>query len=143
MRERGEDGARQRRRRDQDISVGSSRSASPHIRSQRPSTAPDSCDRPRLFRVTHVFHPLYGREFTLVERRSAWGEERVYFYDDYGDLRRLPAAWTSAASPDAFVEISAGRSHFRIEDLLHLTVLIARLREVRAPKRRSARKKRL
>jgi hypothetical protein len=90
-----------------------------------------------------VFHPLYGREFTLVERRSAWGEERVYFYDDYGDLRRLPAAWTSAASPDAFVEISAGRSHFRIEDLLHLTVLIAQLREARAPKRRSARKKRL
>jgi hypothetical protein len=41
------------------------------------------------------------------------------------------------------VEISAGRSHFRIEDLLHLTVLIARLREARAPKRRSARKKRL
>jgi hypothetical protein len=139
MRERGDDGARQRRRRHQDIPVGSSRSASPHIRSQRPSTAPDSFDRSRLFRITHVFHPLYGREFTLVERRSVWGEERVYFYDDHGALRRLPAAWTSVALADAFVEISAGRSHFRIEDLLHLTVLIAQLREARTPKRRSPR----
>jgi hypothetical protein len=130
MRARGEDGARQRRRRDQDIPVGSSRSA---------STVPDSFDRSRLFRITHVFHPLYGREFTLVERRSAWGEERVYFYDDHGALGRLPAAWTSMALPDAFVEISAGRSHFRIEDLLNLTVLIAQLREARAPKRWSSR----
>jgi Family of unknown function (DUF5372) len=48
----------------------------PSDRADQP--APDSCDRPRLFRVTHVFHPLYGREFTLVERRSAWGEERVF-----------------------------------------------------------------
>jgi hypothetical protein len=39
MRERGEDGAHQRRRRHQDIPVGSSRSASPHIRSAK-VTAP-------------------------------------------------------------------------------------------------------
>ena len=39
MQERGVDGARQRRRRDQDIPVGSSRSASPHTRSAK-ATAP-------------------------------------------------------------------------------------------------------
>jgi hypothetical protein len=87
------------------------------------------------FRVTHLFHPLYGHEFSLVERRTTWGEDRVYFHDDTGKLRRIPTAWTSAAAPDAFVEISAGRSHFRIEDLLQLAALITRLREARATAR--------
>jgi len=90
-----------------------------------------------LFRITHVFHPHYGRDFTLVDRRNAWGEDRVFFHDDAGKLRRVPAAWTSAAPPDAFVEISAGRSHFRIEDLLQLVALIAQLRP--APARRRSR----
>jgi hypothetical protein len=82
-----------------------------------------------LFRVTHPFHPLYGREFMLVERRKAWGEDRVYFHDDMGNLKRMAAGWTSAAPPNAFETVSAGRSHFRIEDLLQLTMLIARCRE--------------
>ena len=80
-------------------------------------------------RITHPFHPLHGREFVLVERRSAWGEERVYFHDDEGRLRRLPAAWTNAAAVNAFEAISAGRSHFRVEDLLRLVALIARQSE--------------
>jgi hypothetical protein len=109
--------------------------------SQKQSTAPDSIDRPQLIRVTNVFHPLYGREFTLVERRSAWGEERVYFHDECGALRRLPAMWTSAAPADPFVEVAAGRSHFRIEDLLQLAALVAKLREARTPKRRRPRGK--
>jgi transposase len=70
---------------------------------------------------------------------SAWGEDRVYFHDETGRLRRLPAAWTSAAPPDAFVEISAGRSHFRTEDLLQLAALIARQRQAQAPRRRRRR----
>lgn len=88
------------------------------------------------FRITHVFHPLYGHEFTLVDWGSAWGEDRVYYHDETGRLRRLPAAWTSAAPPDAFVKISAGRSHFRTEDLLQLAALIARQRQAQAPTRR-------
>jgi hypothetical protein len=84
-----------------------------------------------LFRVTHPFHPLYGREFMLVERRKAWGEDRVYFHDDMGNLKRMAAGWTSAAPPNAFETVSAGRSHFRIEDLLQLTMLIARYRETK------------
>lgn len=65
----------------------------------------------------------------LVERRNTWGEDRVYFHDDAGDLKRMPAAWTSDAAPNAFETVSAGRSHFRTEDLLQLTMLIARYRE--------------
>src|SRR5262249_33110933 len=75
---------------------------------------------------THVFHPLYGRELTLVDQYLAWGEDRVCFHDDNGELRYLPTAWTSLAPPDPFAQASAGRSHFRIEDLLQLTALICR-----------------
>src|SRR5260370_38560877 len=77
-------------------------------RSQKQSTTLNPLDGTQLFRITHVFHPHYGRDFTLVDRRNAWGEDRVFFHDDAGKLRRVPAAWTSAAPPDAFVEISEG-----------------------------------
>jgi hypothetical protein len=72
---------------------------------------------------------LYGFEFTLVDRRNAWGEDRVYFHDDAGRLRRLPAAWTNVGAPDPFVATAAGRSCFRVDDLLQLVALIARQRE--------------
>jgi len=85
----------------------------------------------QVFRVTHPFHPLRGCEFALVDRRTTWGEDRVYYHDEKGRLRRLPAAWTSVAALSAFEVLSAGRSHFRIEDLLQLVTLIARLKEVR------------
>jgi hypothetical protein len=35
-------------------------------------------------------------------------------------MASLPARWTSAVSDDPFVVVSAGRSHFRIADLLEL-----------------------
>ncbi|WP_188130888.1 Y4bD/Y4pK family protein [Paraburkholderia panacisoli] len=99
-----------------------------------------------MVRVTHPFHPLRGQEFVLLERRSTWGEERVYFHDETGRLRRLPASWTSAAAPNAFEVLSAGRSAFRVEDLLHLVGLIARHREAntnagsKSGKRKASRK---
>ena len=88
-----------------------------------------------------MFHPLYGREFALVELRSVWGEQRVYFHDDHGTMRRMPATWTTAASPDPFVEVSAGRSHFCTDDLLRLAELIAHLRDAMPSKRRPRQKK--
>jgi len=53
----------------------------------------------------------------------------VYYYDDAGDLSSLPARWTSVGPPDPFVEISAGRSPFRVEDLLELSALLDGIRE--------------
>jgi hypothetical protein len=61
-----------------------------------------------------------------VDRRRTWGEDRVYFEDENGELKRLPASWTSAADADAFVSMSAGRAHFRVEDLLQLADAIER-----------------
>jgi hypothetical protein len=78
--------------------------------------------------VTHPFHPLYGCEFEMIEYRHAWGEERVYFLDSSGHMQRLPASWTDVAGEDPFVVVAAGRSHFRVTELLQLVDLLARHR---------------
>jgi Family of unknown function (DUF5372) len=31
-----------------------------------------------MFSVTHLFHPLQGQQFVLVQVRPKWGEEQVY-----------------------------------------------------------------
>ena len=56
----------------------------------------------------------------LVTYRHNWGEDRVYYHDDEGRLCSLLAAWTSLSPEDPFVTIAAGRSLFRVEDLLEL-----------------------
>jgi len=93
---------------------------------QAPSTTPDPLRGEQFFHVTHPFHPWHGRTFELLERRTTWGEDRVYFHDEAGQLRRLPAAWTSVAVRSPFEVLAGGRSHFRIADLLQLAALIAR-----------------
>jgi hypothetical protein len=64
-----------------------------------------------------------------VTYRHNWGEHRVYFHDDSVRLVSLPAQWTSLLSLDPFVAIAAGRSPFRVQDLLELSGLIARIRQ--------------
>ena len=59
--------------------------------------------------------------------RHTWGLDRVYFYDDKGQLQSLPTAWTDAFPPDPVVLLSAGRSAFRFEDLWELSQLIGAL----------------
>jgi hypothetical protein len=71
---------------------------------------------------------LAGREFELVVRRSNWAEDRVYVFLDNGQLVSLPGGWTDVDPPDAFVAVSAGRSAFRVDDLLALADLIGGLR---------------
>jgi hypothetical protein len=44
--------------------------------------------------VTHPFHPLCGRELSLVTYRHNWRERRVYFHDEQGRLTSLPVSWT-------------------------------------------------
>jgi hypothetical protein len=63
-------------------------------------------------RVTHRFHPLSGRSFEFVNRRKSWQSDRVYFFDDAGELACLPAEWTDVVPGDPFVVVSAGRSPF-------------------------------
>ena len=68
-------------------------------------------------------------EFELVGYAHTWGEHRV-FYRRTGDdqVRTLPARWTDVVEPDPFLVLAAGRSLFRVEDLLALAVLVAERR---------------
>ena len=77
--------------------------------------------------MTHPFHPLVDHEFDLVTYRHNWGEDRVYFHDEEGRLRSLPARWTSVLECDPVVVLGAGRSPFRVVDLLDLVALIRRI----------------
>jgi hypothetical protein len=79
--------------------------------------------------VTHPFHPLCGCEFDLVTYRHNWGEDRVYFHDDQGQLRAISATWTSLEPDDPFVTVSVGRAAFRTADLVELAGLLQELQE--------------
>ncbi len=57
-------------------------------------------------------------------RRTNWGEDRVFYYDLQGALKSFPANVTDIAEADAFARISAGRSAFRVNDLLELRDLL-------------------
>jgi hypothetical protein len=72
----------------------------------------------------------------VATRKQNWGEDRVMFLDAHGRLRSMLASWTSLADEDAFAQVSAGRSWFRIDDLLKLAALLGQCGEARRPQRR-------
>jgi Family of unknown function (DUF5372) len=84
-------------------------------------------------RVTHRFHPLFGREYEFVVHRQNWGEDRVHLHDENGVLFSLPAAWTDVAPVDPFVVLAEGRCAFATTDLLALAELVDRRRSCADP----------
>lgn len=61
------------------------------------------------------------------------GVEWVHYMADDGRLRTIRQAFTSATPLDPFARVAAGRSAFRVSDLLALAVLLDSLdREGRA-----------
>ena len=44
----------------------------------------------------------------------------MFYRDQAGRMRFLPARWTSLATPDPFIRTAAGRAYFRLEDLIRL-----------------------
>jgi hypothetical protein len=75
-------------------------------------------------RVTHRFHPLWGRDFEFVAHRQNWGGDRVHLHDEDGVLFSLPAGWTDVVAADPFVVIADGRCPFTTGGLLELADLI-------------------
>jgi hypothetical protein len=61
-----------------------------------------------------------------VTRKLTWGEDRVFYYDSNGKLKSLLTNVTDEVSKDAFDRLSAGRSAFRVDDLLELRALFAK-----------------
>ena len=78
--------------------------------------------------MTHPFHPLSGREFELVVRKNNWAEDRVFFFDDDGQIRSLPAGWTDVDPAEPFDVVAAARALFRTADLLALADLLDAIR---------------
>jgi len=76
----------------------------------------------------HPFHPQFGQEIDYVVHRPHWGEERVFYRDRDGHLASLPARWTSLVPEDPVAVVAGGRAQFRVEDLITLAALVARLR---------------
>ena len=74
--------------------------------------------------MTHPFHPLHGREFDLIEVTAVLGVGLVHYTADDGTLRTIREAFTSAAAMDPFARVAAGRSAFRVSDLLALASLL-------------------
>ena len=73
--------------------------------------------------VTHSFHPWRGKRFELVNCERRWGQWRVFYVTDEGELAYLPASWTDVGPRDPFVEQAAGRAIARWEDLQGLATL--------------------
>ena len=74
--------------------------------------------------MTHPFHPLSGRQFRLVEVTTMLGVGLIHYRADDGALRTIRQAWTSVAVEDPFIKVAAGRSAFRVSDLLALAALL-------------------
>ncbi len=94
--------------------------------------APAASGEAQTFRVTHPFHPRRGQTLQLVDCRQTWGEDRVYFHDDAGQLARLPLQWTDVVPDDPTVVVGAGRAHFRYDDLCRLADLLVGLQAASA-----------
>ncbi len=91
------------------------------------SIAPGSKDGDGVFRIVHPFHPGCGQRFDIVTIRRNWGKELLYYRGRGGRLVSIPAGWTDRVAPDPVVAVSAGRSAFRLQDLLELVRLVGTL----------------
>lgn len=77
--------------------------------------------------VIHPFHPLLGKRFELLNCDRRWGQWRVFYVDEEGDLAFLPASWTDAGPREPFLEQAKGRAIARCEDLQRLAQMVADL----------------
>jgi len=91
------------------------------------SIAPITREECRQVRITHPFHPLYGKQFELIEHRFIFTESYVYFHDASDHLREIPAVWTDFVKGDSFVELAAGCSPLHAGSLLELADLVEQM----------------
>jgi len=93
------------------------------------STAPNPGDKNQTIRITHPFHPLRNREYTLIVHKLNWGEDRVSFKDEKGDYHCIPSAWTDINPLDPYERNGNDHSYFRIDDLLEVIEVIRKMEQ--------------
>jgi hypothetical protein len=64
----------------------------------------------------------------VVERRSIRTLDRVFYQDGSGCLRSISASFTSLVTPEVAVALGAGRSRYRVVDLLAIRRLMEDMR---------------
>jgi hypothetical protein len=82
----------------------------------------------KTVRIIHPFHPYKNIEFEIDSIRRIAYERRVFFFNTKGRKSSVPLHWTDIGPEDPFVAVSAGRSFFRVEDLLGLVRLIGEIK---------------
>jgi len=100
---------------------------------QSHSTASHQSLDNKTFRIIHPFHPYRNIEFEIDHVKRIAYESRVFFFNTKGRKSSVPLNWTDIGPKDPFVFVSAGRSLYRVEDLLGLVRLIE---EISGPKRK-------
>jgi len=91
---------------------------------QSHSTASHQSLDNKTFRIIHPFHPDRNIEFEIDHVKRIAYESRVFFFNTKGRKSSVPLNWTDIGPKDPFVVVSAGRSLYRVEDLLGLVRLI-------------------
>ena len=91
---------------------------------QSHSTASHQSLDNKTFRIIHPFHPYRNIEFEIDHVKRIAYESRVFFFNTKGRKSSVPLNWTDIGPKDPFVVVSAGRSLYRVEDLLGLVRLI-------------------
>jgi hypothetical protein len=78
--------------------------------------------------VTHPFHPMFGRELDLFVPKDYVAGRRLCYLDERQRVHEIPLEWTDLAPEDPVLAIAAGKSWFRVADLLELAKLIELLK---------------
>ena len=94
----------------------------------RHATASHQKSNNKTFQIIHPFHPYRNIEFEVDHVRWVPGGCRVFFFNTKGRKSSVPFDWTDIGPKDPFVTVSAGRTLFRVEDLLGLVRLIEEIR---------------
>jgi len=87
-------------------------------------TAGDNLVGPLETQINHPFHPQSGCRIQVIKIQHFKTGEALVFYRTDKKLVTMPLAWTDLASPDPFITLSAGRSPFRLTDLVQLAKLV-------------------
>src|ERR1051325_346479 len=111
------------RRRKQPPLIGGTPSRPIRTSRKRKQTTSRSAQAKRRFRVTHPFHPWFGREFEYEDDRERFGHRRLFYRLDNGQIAYFLTRWTDQAAKDPFVEMAGGRALARPRDLLELAEL--------------------
>jgi hypothetical protein len=81
----------------------------------------------QFVRVTHPFHPLFGRQLPCGGKRYNRYGERVLLQDDCATVWSVPPQWTDLVGLDPEVAIARGRALLRAVDLMELAGLVKHL----------------